>query len=82
VRGRSTGSGLVVVNVLKVDGRTIWFPRGNTMGAQPRGGRVVETGPRFGAAGWGVRAADADKPELIRRFLDVGIGRCGVTRRG
>jgi len=73
VRGRKTGQVRgVVVNVLTVDGHDyVVSPRGNTQWARnARAAGEVEVGPR-----WRRRTvtltevADADKPELLRRYL-------------
>lgn len=74
VRGRSTGQWRsVVVNVLTVDGRDyVVSPRGNTQWVRnARAAGSVQTGPRWHRRETAVReVADADKPELIRRYLD------------
>ncbi|WP_395311366.1 nitroreductase/quinone reductase family protein [Mycobacterium sp. AMU20-3851] len=74
VRGRTTGRWRsVVVNVLTVDGHDyVVSPRGNTQwvrNARAAGG--VQTGPRWRRRDVRIREiADADKPELISRYLD------------
>jgi deazaflavin-dependent oxidoreductase (nitroreductase family) len=74
VRGRKTGKPRsVVVNVLSVDGRRyVVSPRGNTQWARnARAAAEVETGPRWRRRT--VRIAeipDADKPELLKRYLN------------
>lgn len=74
VRGRRTGRWRsVVVNVLGVDGREyVVAPRGNTQWVRnARAAGTVETGPRWSRRTVRVReVADADKPDLIRRYLD------------
>lgn len=73
VRGRATGRWRsVVVNVLTVNGRDyVVAPRGNTQwvrNARAAGG--VQTGPRWRRRDVRIREIpDADKPELIRRYL-------------
>ena len=74
VRGRSTGKWRsVVVNVLTVDGRDyVVATRGNTQWVRnARAAGSVQTGPRWNRTPRRVvEVADADKPELIRRYLD------------
>lgn len=74
VRGRSTGQWRsVVVNVLTVDGREyLVATRGNTHWVRnTRAAGMVETGPRWNRKRLrAVEVPDADKPELIRRYLD------------
>jgi F420H(2)-dependent quinone reductase len=74
VRGRSTGQWRsVVVNVLTVDGRDyVVSPRGNTQWVRnARAAGSVQTGPRWRRRQVNVlEVPDADKPELIRRYLD------------
>lgn len=74
VRGRSTGRWRsVVVNVLTVDDRDyVIATRGNTQWVRnARAAGVVETGPRWKRRRRRVmEIGDADKPELLRRYLD------------
>lgn len=74
VRGRTSGKmRAVVVNLLTVDGADyLVSPRGNTQWARNvRAAGVVETGPRWRRRHARAReVADADKPELLRRYLD------------
>lgn len=74
VRGRRTGQWRsVVVNVLTVDGRDyVVSPRGNTQWVRnARAAGSVQTGPRWKRRQVDVRELpDADKPALIRRYLD------------
>ncbi|TFV57383.1 DUF385 domain-containing protein [Mycobacterium sp. PS03-16] len=73
VRGRSTGAlRAVVVNVLSVDGRDyVVSPRGNTQWARnARAAGTVMVGPRWRRREVGIaEVADADKPPLLRRYL-------------
>ncbi|OCB30142.1 hypothetical protein A5675_03925 [Mycobacterium malmoense] len=74
VRGRTSGKmRAVVVNLLTVDGTDyLVSPRGNTQWARNvRAAGVVETGPRWRRRhARASEVADADKPELLRRYLD------------
>jgi hypothetical protein len=74
IRGRKSGVlRTVVVNVLTVDGRDyLLSPRGNTQWARnARAAGVVETGPRWRRRQARiVEVADADKPDLLARYLD------------
>jgi deazaflavin-dependent oxidoreductase (nitroreductase family) len=74
VRGRTSGKmRAVVVNLLIVDGTDyLVSPRGNTQWARNvRAAGVVETGPRWRRRhARASEVADADKPELLRRYLD------------
>ncbi|OCB19181.1 hypothetical protein A5674_07605 [Mycobacterium malmoense] len=74
VRGRTSGAmRAVVVNLLTVDGTDyLVSPRGNTQWARNvRAAGVVETGPRWRRRhARASEVADADKPELLRRYLD------------
>lgn len=74
VRGRTTGQWRsVVVNVLTVDGRDyVVSPRGNTQWVRnARAAGRVQTGPRWHRRETAVREVpDAEKPDLIRRYLD------------
>ncbi|MBO0675962.1 nitroreductase family deazaflavin-dependent oxidoreductase [Mycolicibacterium sp. S2-37] len=73
VRGRKSGTMRgVVVNVLSVDGREYLIsPRGNTQWARnARAAGEVEAGPRWRRRTVALtEVADADKPELLRRYL-------------
>jgi deazaflavin-dependent oxidoreductase (nitroreductase family) len=78
VRGRKSGKvRAVVINLLTVDGVDyVVSPRGNTQWARNvRAAGVVEVGSR-----WNRREApvtevgDADKPELLRRYLQRWYG--------
>lgn len=74
VRGRTSGVlRSVVVNVLHVDGVDyVVSPRGNTQWARnARAAGMVEVGPRWRRRTVPVtEVADADKPELLQRYLD------------
>lgn len=74
VRGRTSGKmRAVVVNLLTVDGTDyLVSPRGNTQWARNvRAAGVVETGPRWRRRhARASEVADADKAELLRRYLD------------
>jgi deazaflavin-dependent oxidoreductase (nitroreductase family) len=74
VRGRRTGkTRSVVVNVLSVGGRRyVVSPRGNTQWARnARAAAEVTTGPRWRRRTVRVvEIPDADKPELLKRYLD------------
>lgn len=74
VRGRTTGKWRpVVVNVLTVDGRDyVVATRGNTQWVRnARAAGFVEAGPRWKRTRLRVvEIADAEKPDLIRRYLD------------
>ncbi|BBY15835.1 nitroreductase/quinone reductase family protein [Mycolicibacterium litorale] len=74
VRGRKTGVvRTVVVNLMTVDGRRyVVSPRGNTQWARnARAAAEVETGPRWRRRTVRIaEVADADKTELLRRYLD------------
>ncbi|WP_304109306.1 nitroreductase/quinone reductase family protein [Mycolicibacterium bacteremicum] len=74
VRGRTTGKWRpVVVNVLTVDGRDyVVATRGNTQWVRnARAAGFVETGPRWKRTRLRVvEIADAEKPDLIRRYLN------------
>src|ERR1700753_738179 len=73
VRGRKSGELRgVVINLLTVDGVDyVVSPRGNTQWARNvRAAGVVEVGPRWRHANIAVaEVSDADKPELLRRYL-------------
>lgn len=74
VRGRKTGRlRSVVVNILTIDGRRyVVSPRGNTQWARnARAAGTVEAGPRWHRKTVGLaEIPDADKPPLLRRYLD------------
>ncbi|ORB68964.1 nitroreductase/quinone reductase family protein [Mycobacterium scrofulaceum] len=74
VRGRSSGKmRSVVVNLLTVDGVDyLVSPRGNTQWARNvRAAGGVEAGSRWRRRhARASEVADADKPELLRRYLD------------
>jgi len=74
VRGRSSGQWRsVVINVLTVDGRDyVLATRGNTHWVRnARAAGTVELGPWWNRRPLRVvEIADADKPELLRRYLD------------
>ncbi|MFS0896168.1 nitroreductase/quinone reductase family protein [Mycolicibacterium litorale] len=74
VRGRKTGQPrTVVVNLMSVDGRRyLVSPRGNTQWARnARAAGEVQTGPRWGRRTVRIaEVADADKPALLKRYLD------------
>jgi deazaflavin-dependent oxidoreductase (nitroreductase family) len=74
VRGRKTGKPRgVVINLLRVDGRDyVVSPRGNTQWARnARAAGIVEVGPRWRRRDAQItEVADADKPALLRRYLD------------
>ncbi|KUI38175.1 hypothetical protein AU195_16385 [Mycobacterium sp. IS-1496] len=74
VRGRKTGrTRSVVVNVLSVGGRRyVVSPRGNTQWARnARAAAEVQTGPRWRRRTARIaEIADADKPALLKRYLD------------
>ena len=73
VRGRKTGKQRgVVINLLTIDGVDyLVSPRGNTQWARNvRAAGVVEMGPRWRSAPTRVTEVDdADKPEVLRRYL-------------
>lgn len=74
IRGRKTGRlRTVVVNLLSVDGRRyLVSPRGNTQWARnARAAGQVQTGPRWRRHTVRItEVADADKPDLLKRYLD------------
>lgn len=74
VRGRTTGRlRAVVVNVLSVGGRQyVVSPRGNTQWARnARAAGTVTMGPRWRRREVRIaEVADADKPPLLRRYLE------------
>lgn len=74
VRGRKSGKlRSVVVNVLTVDGVDyLVSPRGNTQWVRNvRAAGAVDIGPRWHRRrARAAELADADKPELLRRYLD------------
>lgn len=74
VRGRKSGIRRgVVVNVLTVDGVDyLVSPRGTTQWVRNvRAAGVVEIGPRWHSRhARATEVADADKPDLLRRYLD------------
>jgi deazaflavin-dependent oxidoreductase (nitroreductase family) len=74
VRGRRTGKPrAVVVNMLAVDGkRYVVAPRGNTEWVRnARAAGVIEVGPRWHRRPVRIaELADADKPMLLKRYLD------------
>ena len=73
VRGRTTGVRRgVVVNLMVVDGRDyLVSPRGNTQWARnARAAGELEIGPRWRSRTVRIdEVADADKPELLRRYV-------------
>ena len=73
VRGRKTGKArAVVINLLSVDGVDyVVSPRGNTQWARNvRAAGTVEIGSRWRRRNAAItEVADADKPELLRRYL-------------